>query len=414
MRSAGSGGHPSLDIVDSHGTELSGKKIVLCVAGSVAAYKAIELARLLMRHGADVRCVLSGAASRLVRAEYFRWATGNEVVTKLTGKLEHISLADYGKSDLVIVYPATANTLGKLANGIDDTPVSTVLTVAFGSGIPILMCLAMHASMYGNAAVRRNMGFLGGKMEFLSPRLIEGKAKAPEPEDVLEKIMGRLGGSSVLRGKRVLMTAGPTVEFIDPIRVVTNLSTGRTGVLLARRLMDAGAKVTLVYGPGSEDAPAGARHIPIQTGGEMARAVTKEMRKKIDIVIMAAAVSDYTIRGAGRKKIPSGKDLTIRLERTPKIINGIKKMQGGVFLVGFKAETNVGRKGLEAAARKKMRESGADIIVANDVGSARYLKNPGSNEVVVVGSRTKWSGWKKKEDIAQFIMGEIEREIGKK
>ncbi len=170
--------HPSLDIVSSHGVELSGKRIVLCVAGSVAAYKAIELARLLMRHGADVTCVASNAATKLIQPDYFKWATGNKVITKLTGELEHIRLADYNQSDLVIVYPATANTLGKLANGIDDTPISTVLTVGFGSKIPILMCLAMHESMYDNSAVKKNIEFLKNKIEFLAPQMIEGKAKA--------------------------------------------------------------------------------------------------------------------------------------------------------------------------------------------------------------------------------------------
>ena len=152
--------HPSLDIVESHGTELSGKKIVLCISGSVAAYKSIELARLLMRHGADVSCVVSAAAKKLIQPDYFKWATGNQVITKLTGNLEHIHLADYKKSDLIIVYPGTANTLGKLANGIDDTPISTVLTVGFGSKIPIVMALAMHESMYENAAVLKNIKFL--------------------------------------------------------------------------------------------------------------------------------------------------------------------------------------------------------------------------------------------------------------
>ena len=179
--------HPSLDIVESYGTELSGKKIVLCIAGSVAAYKSIELARLLMRHGADVTCVVSDAATKLIKPDYFKWATGNEVVSKLTGNLEHIRLADYKQSDLIIVYPATANTLGKLANGIDDTPVSTVLTVGFGSKIPILMALAMHQSMHENAAVLRNIKFLKQKIDFVSPLMIEGKAKAAEPEDIDRK-----------------------------------------------------------------------------------------------------------------------------------------------------------------------------------------------------------------------------------
>ena len=152
--------HLSLDIVGSDGLELTGKKIVLCVAGSVAAYKSIELARLLMRHGASVTCVASGAATKLIQPAYFKWATGNPVITKLTGNLEHIAVADYKKSDLIIVYPCTANTLGKLASGIDDTPIATVLTVGFGSGIPIVMCLAMHASMYDNISVKKNISFL--------------------------------------------------------------------------------------------------------------------------------------------------------------------------------------------------------------------------------------------------------------
>ena len=195
--------HPSLDIVSSYGTELSGKKIVLCVSGSVAAYKAIELARLLMRHGADVNCVATTAVSKLIQPEYFKWATGNEVITKLTGDLEHIRLADYNRADLIIVYPGTANTLGKLANGIDDTPVSTVLTVGFGSKIPILMCLAMHASMYDNYAIKKNIDFLKNKIEFLAPHTIEGKAKAIEPEEVLNYVLKKFGSSSILKNKNI-------------------------------------------------------------------------------------------------------------------------------------------------------------------------------------------------------------------
>jgi len=281
--------HPSLDIVDSHGIELSGKRIVLCVAGSVAAYKAIELARLLMRHGADVRCVTSEAVTKLIQPDYFKWATGNDVITKLTGKLEHIKLADYKQSDLVIVYPGTANTLGKLANGIDDTPVSTVLTVGFGSKIPILMCLAMHESMYENSAVKKNIKFLKNKIEFLSPKIVEGKAKAPEPEDVLNNVLAKFGFSSVLKNKKVLMTAGPTIEYIDPIRAITNLSSGKTGTLLASELISAGAKVTLVYGPGNQVPTKGIKVINVTTSKEMFDAVKKELQKKYDIVIMAAA-----------------------------------------------------------------------------------------------------------------------------
>ena len=411
-KKSGKKDHPSLDIVSSYGVELTGKKIVLCVAGSVAAYKAIELARLLMRHGADVTCVASSAVTKLIQPDYFKWATGNKVITKLTGELEHIKLADYNQSDLMIVYPATANTLGKLANGIDDTPVSTVLTVGFGSKIPILMCLAMHESMYENSAVKKNIDFLKNKIKFVSPQMIEGKAKASEPEDVLNYVLEKFGLSPVLKNKRVLMTAGPTIEYIDPVRVITNLSSGKTGVLLASELISAGAKVTMVYGPGDQKPPKGAKIINVTTNKEMFDAVKKEMKRKFDIVIMAAAASDYTPQNSSRTKIKSDKkSLVIRLKKAPKIIDHIKTYQKDSLLIGFKAETNVAKNTLIKSAKKKMKESGADIIIANDIGF-KYQKNPNNNEVLIVDSKkTVSSGWKQKEKVVKFIRREIEKRL---
>ncbi len=408
--------HPSLDIVSSYGHELKGKKIVLCVAGSVAAYKSIELARLLMRHGADVTCVASNAVTKLIQPDYFKWATGNKVVTKLTGDLEHIRLADYNQSDLILVYPATANTLGKLASGIDDTPISTVLTVGFGSKIPIIMCLAMHESMYNNSAVKKNMEFLKKKIDFISSNLMEGKAKAPEPEDVLDHVLRKFGFSSILKNKKVLMTAGPTIEYIDPIRVISNQSSGKTGVLLAEELVAAGAKVTLVYGPGRAQPPKGVKLIKIKTSQEMVNAVKKELRKKVDIAIMAAAVSDYRVKNPSKSKIKSSKEkLNISLIKVPKIINLIKKIQKNIFLVGFKAETNLTKKDLINSAQKKIKENAVDLIFANDVGTSRYKKNPNNNEIIAINSsRVKTSGWKKKEKIVKFIRKEIENEYSKR
>ena len=404
--------HPSLDIVSSSGVELSGKKIVLCVAGSVAAYKAIELARLLMRHGANVTCVATSAVTKLIQPEYFRWATGNEVITKLTGELEHIRLADYNQSDLIIVYPATANTLGKLANGIDDTPVSTVLTVAFGSKIPILMCLAMHASMYENSAVKKNIDFLKNKIDFAKPQMIEGKAKAPEPEDVLEYILKKFGASPILKNKKILLTAGPTIEYIDPVRVITNQSSGKTGILLATEFISAGAKVTLVYGPGIETPPKGAKVINVSTSKEMFDAVKGELKKKFDIVIMAAAAADYTPENPSRKKIKSTQNkINISLKKAPKIIDQVKKIQKNVLLVGFKAEANISKTNLVKAAQGKLKESNADMIIANDIGS-RYQKNINKNEVLIIDSgKVRSSGWKNKEKIAKFIVKTIEDKL---
>ncbi|MFB5647809.1 MAG: bifunctional phosphopantothenoylcysteine decarboxylase/phosphopantothenate--cysteine ligase CoaBC, partial [Candidatus Nitrosomaritimum yanchengensis] len=324
-------------------------------------------------------------------------------------------LADYKQSDLIVVYPATANTLGKLANGIDDTPISTVLTVGFGSKIPILMCLAMHEAMYENSAIKKNIEFLKGKIQFLSPQMVEGKAKAPEPEDVLDHVLKKFGSSSVLKNKKVLMTAGPTIEYIDPVRVITNQSSGKTGVLLAEELVSAGAKVTLVYGPGTERPPQGAKVIKISTSKEMLDAVKKEMKRKFDVVIMAAAVADYTTENPSKKKIKSTQNtLKISLKRAPKIINQIKKIQKDVFLIGFKAEANLSKKDLIREAEKKMKESSADLVVANDVGSARYKKNPDSNEVLIVDSkRVVSSGWVKKQKVASFIRKELESQLSK-
>jgi len=404
--------HPSLDIVESYGTELTGKKIVLCVAGSVAAYKSIELARLLMRHGANVKCVMSNASTKLIKPDYMKWATGNNVITKLTGQMEHIDLADYKKSDLLIVYPSTANTLGKLATGIDDTPISTVLTVAFGSKIPIVMGLAMHRSMYENVAVRKNIAFLEKKVDFVSPNMIEGKAKAPEPEDVLHFILTKFGQSKILKGKKVLITAGPTIEKIDPIRIITNHSTGKTGVLLASELVSAGAKVTLVYGPGITEPPKGAKIVHVQTVTDMFNEVKKQMKKKFDIVILAAAASDYIPKNQYSKKIKSTRNsLTVELKKAPKIIDHVKKLQKDVFLIGFKAETDISKKELVVRAKQKLRDSKADMIIANDIGK-KYFKDTRYNELLIVDSKTVVTiGRNKKERIAKLICKNIEKRI---
>lgn len=412
-------GHPSLDIVSASGTQLEGRRIVLCISGSVAAYKAIELARLLMRHGSgSVTCVASRAATRLIRPAYLKWATGNDVITGLTGGLEHIRLADYGRSDIVVVYPATANTIGKLANGMDDAPVSTVLAVAFGAKIPIVVCPAMHESMYGNPAVARNIEFLKKRrgIAFVGPQMVEGKAKAPEPEHVLDYVIARFGTKeSPLRGRRVLLAAGPTVEYIDPVRMITNRSSGATGVLLASELLSAGAQVTMIYGPGTREPPKRAAVTRIETSSQMRGAVLGALKKTgFDVVVMAAAVSDFTPASPPRRtKIKSDAPThAVMLKRVPKIISAARRaMPKGSILVGFKAEANVSRAALARSARASMTRHGADIMVANDMGE-RYQRNPiMNNAIILTPSSETETGWRKKEAIARIIRGAIEKEI---
>jgi len=243
--------------------------------------------------------------------------------------------------------------------------------------------------------------------------MIEGKAKASEPEEVLDFVLNKFGLSSKLRGKKILMTAGPTIEQIDPIRAITNQSSGKTGVSLAKELVSAGAKVTFVYGPGNEIPPKGAKIINVVTSKEMFDVVKKELKNKFDIVIMAAAISDYIPKNPSKKKIKSSKtNLSISLKKAPKIIDHIKKIQKNVLLIGFKAETNVTNAQLIKSAKKKLKESSSDIIIANDIGTSRYKKNSQNNQIIIVDSKKNIiSGWMKKEKIAKIIKKQIELKI---
>ncbi|MXX20368.1 MAG: bifunctional phosphopantothenoylcysteine decarboxylase/phosphopantothenate--cysteine ligase CoaBC [Cenarchaeum sp. SB0665_bin_23] len=407
--------HPSLDITGTEGTELEGKRVAICVTGSVAAYRAIEASRLLMRHGAQVQCILSPSAAKLITPAYFTWATGNSTMSSLSGNMEHIELADYKKSDLIVVYPATANTIGKLANGIDDTALSTVLTTALGSDTPIIICPAMHDAIYNNVAVKRNIKFLEQSVRFLMPKILEGKAKVVEPSEVRDVVVDVLTKATRLRGRKVLVVAGPTLERIDPVRALTNMSTGMTGVLLARELILDGCDVTMVYGPGRERPPSGAKVINVTSVAEMMEATIRETKHNFDIIVMMAAAADYTPTEYNRLKIDSTQDgLNLTFRKTPKIIDQIRNAAPNSFLVGFKAEVNITEEDLIKSAREKLKDSKADMMVANDVGDG-YQSDPENNKIVIVDAEThSVSGRKKKQDIVKFMKEKIEEKWAEK
>lgn len=406
--------HPSHDIIDTHGIELLDKKIILCIGGSVAVYKAIELARLLMRHGADVICVMSKSATKLINANYFKWATGNYVITELSGELEHIKLADYKKSDCIVVYPSTANIAGKLANGISDSLLSTILMVGLGANIPIFMALAMHESMYKNIAVTKNINFLRDKVNIIESNIDEGKAKIPNPEKVTKRVIERITQKSILADKRILVTAGATIEYIDPIKVITNNSTGKTGVLFAKEMAEHGADVTLIYAHGSENPPNGVKVIRVNTTNEMFESIKQEMKNKIDVAVLASAVSDYRPSRINKSKIKSTK-INLKLNRTIKIIDHIKKIQNDVFLVGFKAEACVSKNTLIKTAKQKMIDSNSDMIVANDIGDTKYKNNPDYNDVTIINNKSVVNtGWTTKSNIVKIIVKIIIQNIHNK
>ncbi|HET7147568.1 MAG TPA: bifunctional phosphopantothenoylcysteine decarboxylase/phosphopantothenate--cysteine ligase CoaBC [Candidatus Nitrosopolaris sp.] len=395
-----SGTHPSKDIVATQGKEILGKKIVLCITGSVAAYKAIDLARLLMRHGAEVYAVMSeSAASTLIKADIMEWATGNEVVTKLTGKLEHIALADTNMSDLILVYPCTANTIGKIANGIDDTTVASVLTVALGSRIPIMVVPAMHKSMFTNDIIRQNIVRLKHiGVKFLEPSFEEGKAKVMEPELVLQSVISELtgmNGSFSLEGKNILVTAGSTIEHIDPVRVITNLSSGKMGTAIAEGALLAGAKVTLVYGHGSDSTrvPMKITVIKVNTSRDMEMTILSELSsKRYDIVIFCAAITDFAPYQTSPKKIETRKGkFVLSLIPTTKIIDRVKSISRNdkLFLAAFKAEHNVSDSYLINKAFQKLHECGGDLVIANDLGRKGCGTGSDENEVFIIDRQKK-------------------------
>jgi phosphopantothenoylcysteine decarboxylase / phosphopantothenate---cysteine ligase len=384
--------YSSRDITGTDGREIEGKKIVLCITGSVAAYRSIDLARQLIRHGAEVYTVMSEAVgSTLLTPEMMKWATGNNVVTKITGDLEHIALADYNMSDLIVVYPCTANTIGKVANGINDTPVTSVLSVALGSRIPIIIAPAMHESMYENRLIQENIQRVEDQgVDFLQPTITEGKAKVVSPEQMLQSVITKFTNStkSFFFEKNILVTAGGTIEYIDPIRVITNLSSGKMGNLIAEEAIRLGANITLVYGHGTYSTKSlpNLNIVRVNTSNEMYDVVMSELSsKRYDVAILSAAVADFTPERKAIKKIrtSTGKFL-LPLSPTQKIINHVKHMSKQTFLVGFKAEYNASDSNIIKGAYRKLKECKGDLIVANDVGRKNSAVGSESNEVFVI------------------------------
>ncbi|ASJ11246.1 phosphopantothenoylcysteine decarboxylase [Thermococcus sp. P6] len=388
--------------------KLLGKKIVLAIPGSIAAVECVRLARELIRHGAEVHAVMSESAQKIIHPYAMEFATGNPVVTELTGFIEHVELAgEHERSaHLVLVCPATANTISKIACGIDDTPVTTVVTTAF-SHIPIMIAPAMHSSMYRHPIVLRNIEKLRELgVEFIAPRLEEGKAKVATIEEIVYRVIRKLHPKT-LEGKRVLVTAGATREYIDPIRYITNASSGRMGVALAEEADFRGAEVTLIRTKGSVPSFV-ENQIEVETVEEMLRAIEGELKaKKYDVVVLAAAVSDFRVREKAKAKIKSGRPLSLELEPTPKIIERVKELQPDVFLVGFKAESRDGEE-LVRAAREQIERVGSDLVVANTLEAF----GSGENEVVIVGKDfVRKLPRMEKRELAEKIWDEIARRI---
>lgn len=381
--------HTSKDIIGSKSHVLDGKRIVLCVTGSIAAFESPRIARELMRHGAEVFTVMSFNAQKIIHPYLMEYATGNPVITELTGKVEHVILAgDHpGKADLILVAPATANTISKIACGIDDTPVTTVVSTAMGSDIPIVIVPAMHESMYRHQVIRENVEKLKNLgVWFIGPRIEEGKAKMANVEEIVNRVIGILTRPKDMKGFKVLVTAGPTREYIDAIRFISNPSSGKMGIAIAEEALARGAEVTLIYGRGTAKPPSNVKLINVETTEEMLSAVVNELKStKYNIFISTAAVLDYSPEKIVDQKTPSGlKEWTIKLRSLPKVVCAARQADPDVFIVGFKAEYKVSKEELIEKSYQKLKEAGLNLMVANDVGRAGRGFESDTNEVYVI------------------------------
>jgi phosphopantothenoylcysteine decarboxylase / phosphopantothenate---cysteine ligase len=391
------------DISGTVSETLSGKRIVVGVTGSIAAVRVVDLIRDLIRRGAEVHCVMSSAAQQILHPYALEYASSHPAVLEITGRVEHVEFCGVGgKADLLLIAPATANTIGKMACGIDDTPVTTFATTAIGSGKPVMVVPAMHEAMYRHPAVLKNLQALRKMgVTVIDPRIEEGKAKIQDNSRVALEVEKLLGPGD-LQGKKILITSGSNAERVDDIRILTNRASGKTGIALALEAYRRGAEVTIVS-RFPQNLPL--REIYAESAQEMLDYVLTEVARGCDALISAAAVADYTL-DAQPGKIKSGQELGLRLFPTKKIIKTVRTAYPDLKIVGFKAETNISEDELLQRATESMRASDLDLVVANDVGEGGMGTE--ENRIVIIdrmGRKTRVEG--KKNLIARKIIDSL-------
>ena len=380
---------------------LEDKTIIVGITGSIAAIEVVSLIRQLKRKGATVRAVMTPSASKIIHPHAVQYATQNDVITELTGMVEHVAfLGTHGSADLLLIAPCTANTIGKIANGIDDTPVTTCAITALGSGKPVVIVPAMHESMFSQPAVKHNMDRLSQSAHFVWPRLEEYRAKIAEEEHIV-LVIERLLSKDDLKGKRILITSGATIESLDPIRIFTTRSSGRTGREIAYEAFRRHADVTIVHNGEASLV----NQIRVESAAQMIEAVLEELERGYDLFINTAAISDYTV-DTRIDKIRSGQDLHITLKNVPKLTDLVRERYPHLFIVCFKAETHTSPEALIKCARSIP----VDLVIANDV-THRGMGTE-ENEIYIVNSQVeRYSG--DKAFLAAKIIDAIVHELRK-
>jgi len=398
---------------------LKGREIVLGVTGGIAAYKAAEFIRLLVKEGASVHVVMTRNAQEFVTPLTFQTLSGNPVVTDLFALIEdqrigHVALADL--AELIVILPASANIIGKIANGIADDFLSTMV---MASKAPVLLVPSMNVNMWENRALQKNIQTLIERgYHFVEPGEGElachwyGKGRLAELSEVIERMEDILSPKD-LKGEKILITGGPTQEPIDPVRFITNRSSGKMGYALAKMARRRGAEVTLVIGPTSLSVPRGdIKVFSVRTAEEMRKAVLNQM-ENCSVVIKAAAVSDYRPKVTSQSKLKKADpSCSLELERTEDILKEVGKKKGDRILVGFAAETE----DLVTNAHKKLREKNLDVIVVNDVtrSDAGFGADTNQVKILYASGEVKDLPLISKEEVSQSILDDVARLLKQK
>jgi phosphopantothenoylcysteine decarboxylase/phosphopantothenate--cysteine ligase len=378
---------------------LEGLNVALGVSGSIAAVKVVELAHELRRQGAAVRGVMTDSARGIIHPWAVEFATENEVVTEITGRVEHVELCGReGWADVLLLAPATANTVGKVASAVDDTPVTTCATTALGAGLPVVVVPAMHEPMYDHPGVLDALDRIESwGVDVVDPRLEEGKAKIATEEAIVTAV-ARATAEETLAGKHVVVTAGATAEAVDPVRILTNRASGKTGRAVARACHVRGADVTLVHDGGDVHY---ADTVTVESAAEMHDAVLAAVGGRdgdtaADALVSAAAISDYTVEAAA-EKLRSGEPRHLEFDPTPKLLDRVREAHPDLTIVGFKTETTGDDDAMIDAARGLRDRVDCAFVVANDASvmgddDTRTLFVDANDAAAFSGSKTALGG----------------------
>lgn len=379
------------------------KNIVIGITSSIACYKVLELIKKLKKLNANVYVIMTENATKLVDIQDFEKASSNEVSVQSFNKnvnyidfikkdkqIKHISLAD--RADLFLICPATANTIGKIAHGIADNLLTSSV---MATNAPVMICPAMNVKMWKNLIMQENVKKLKkARYEFVEPEYgilacgYKGIGRLANLDKIIERIKITIERRSDLKGKKIMVTAGATSEEIDPVRIITNKSSGKMGVYIAEEAFLRGADVTLIRGINSVEPNYHFKDIKINSVKDLFNAIRKNIKGN-DIMIHAAAVSDFTINNKNKTKIKSNKNMHLELTPATKIFEKIKKIKKNILLVGFKAEYKVSKQTLIGRAHGLLKSADADLMIANDVGKKGHGFDTETNDIYIIDRSSK-------------------------